>query len=281
MLLSAFLFAASLSFSEVFAQSASQIPQTVKVPAGRFQLGSTTFERNAAYNLDKKAYGSDITYQKRWYDAEKNRRFVNIAAYSITKTPITNRQYAVFVKATGHPVPDVSEEVWKTYRLIHLYKKTRRHAWANGKPPKGREDHPVVLVSHDDAFAYARWLSSVTKKRWRIPSEFEWEKAARGTDGQKYPWGKKFNPDYLNSADKGPNDTMPVGSFPKGASPYGMLDAVGQVYEWTATPYIQGRVIVKGGSWDDKGCGVCRPAARHTRPTILKHILIGFRLVTD
>jgi formylglycine-generating enzyme required for sulfatase activity len=78
---------------------------------------------------------------------------------------------------------------------------------------------------------------------------------------------------------------MPVGSFPAGASPYGLLDAAGQVFEWTATPPDPGggrnRFLVKGGSWDDRGCGVCRPAAGHGRPAGLKHILIGFRLVVE
>ena len=74
-----------------------------------------------------------------------------------------------------------------------------------------------------------------------------------------------------------------MGRFPEGASPYGLLDAAGQVFEWTATPASGGakRFVVKGGSWDDSGCGICRPAARHSRPGALKHILIGFRLVAE
>ncbi|MBI1985361.1 MAG: SUMF1/EgtB/PvdO family nonheme iron enzyme, partial [Rhodospirillales bacterium] len=94
-----------------------------------------------------------------------------------------------------------------------------------------------------------------------------------------FPWGDSYDPRRLNSHDLGPFDTMPVGSFPEGASPFGLLDAAGQVFEWTATPAGAGRYLVKGGSWDDKGCGVCRLAARHSRPADLKHILIGFRLV--
>ena len=70
-----------------------------------------------------------------------------------------------------------------------------------------------------------------------------------------------------------------MGSFPAGASPYGLLDAAGQVFEWTASPGNPGRFLVKGGSWDDSGCGICRPAARHGRPADIKHILVGFRLV--
>lgn len=256
------------------------VPKLVDIPAGRFAFGSSDGARNRAYDRDRAAYGSNITRRQNWYKYEVKRRQSYIAAFSITTTPITNKQYAAFIAATGYKAPDVNPGTWSTYRLIQPYKLTRRHAWKNSKPPKGREDHPVVLVSYDDAFAYAQWLSKITKKLWRLPTEKEWEKAARGPDGTQYPWGDTFNPNLLNSADKGPVDTMPVGRFPKGASPYGLLDAAGQVYEWTATPFSRGRVVVKGGGWDDKGCGVCRPAARHSRPTILKHILIGFRLVT-
>ena len=85
----------------------------------------------------------------------------------------------------------------------------------------------------------------------------------------------------LASHDAGPFDTVPVGHFPAGASPFGVLDAAGLVFEWTATPDGTNRYVVKGGSWDDKGCGVCRPAARHSRPAELRHILIGFRLVRN
>ena len=84
---------------------------------------------------------------------------------------------------------------------------------------------------------------------------------------------------YLNSHDAGDFATTAIGMFPKGASEYGVLDGAGQVFEWTMTKAGKGRRIVKGGSWDDKGCGICRSAARHSRPEALKHILIGFRLV--
>jgi formylglycine-generating enzyme required for sulfatase activity len=103
----------------------------------------------------------------------------------------------------------------------------------------------------------------------------------RGTDGRIFPWGGRGGPEKLNSHDAGPFDTNPVGSYPEGASPYGVLDPAGQVYEWTADAYGEGSYTVKGGSWDDKGCGVCRPAARHGRPAEIKHILVGFRLVAE
>jgi len=137
----------------------------------------------------------------------------------------------------------------------------------------------VVLVAYQDARAYGEWLSKATGRTWRLPTEIEWEKAARGADGRRFPWGDAFDPELLNSHDKGPFDTVPVARFPRGKSPYGLLDPAGQVFEWTSTKIGKSGYLVKGGSWDDKGCGVCRPAARHSRPQGLKHILIGFRLV--
>ncbi len=256
------------------------LPHLLDIPAGQFVAGSDQQERDAAYALDAVAYGSPVTRQQGWYEGERDRGLAQTGAYAIMRTPVTNRDYAAFVAATRHRVPDVDRATWRSYGLIHPYQRTRRHAWLKGKPPRGREDHPVVLVSVADAEAYARWLSRISGRNWRLPSELEWEKAARGVAGNWFPWGNHFDPLRLNSADRGPVDTLPVGSYPGGASPFGMLDAAGQVYEWTATQEGAKRVV-KGGSWDDKGGGVCRPAARHARPLQLKHILIGFRLVRE
>ena len=253
-------------------------PETVMIPAGPFIRGSDRAEREAAYRLDERAYGHSVTRQRRWYEDEA-RRTQTTKGYVITRNLVTNRDYAIFVRETGHLPPNVDKKTWKSYGLIHPYPRTRRHAWTTGQPPKGRANHPVVLISHSDARAYARWLSRKTGYVWRLPTENEWEKAARGTDGRRFPWGNRFDPSRLNSHDQGPFDTQPVGQYQSGASPFGMLDGAGQVFEWTATKAGKGRHIVKGGSWDDKGCGICRSAARHSRPDHLKHILIGFRLV--
>ena len=255
------------------------VPALVEVPAGSFIAGSDAAEREYGYLLDEAAYGHSRTRERGWYDRERPRGVHELGGFLVTRTPITNAHYAAFVEATGHRVPDVDEETWRGYRLIHPYTRTRRHAWTDGRPPPGRENHPVVMVSHDDALAYAAWLSAETGRPWRLPTELEWEKAARGHEGPVFPWGDDFEPSFLNSHDTGPFDTLPVGSRPAGASPYGLLDAAGQVFEWTASPGNPGRFLVKGGSWDDSGCGVCRPAARHGRPAGIKHILVGFRLV--
>lgn len=263
---------------------AAEVPELVSIPAGSFIIGSDRAEREMAYRLDEAAYGHSATRKGKWYESEPDRREETLGAFSITRTPITNRQYAAFIAATGRAAPDVDLATWNSYGLIHPYERTRRFAWITGVPPKGREDHPVVMVTQADASAYAAWLTQQTGRRWRLPTEKEWEKAVRGTKGRIFPWGDSWDPARLNTNDKGPFDTTPVGSYPNGAGPFGLLDGAGEVFEWTGTAAPAGsteRYVVKGGSWDDSGCGVCRPAARHTRPANLKHILIGFRLVAE
>ena len=257
------------------------VPAVIEIAAGPFVFGSDRAEREAAYQLDETAYGHSVTRKNEWYEIEYARQSLETGRYFISRNLITNAQYAAFVAATGHRHPEVSPSVWRSNDLIHPWERTRRHAWKGGRIPPGRADHPVVLVEWHHAVAFATWLSRRTGAHWRLPSEAEWEKAARGTQGNRFPWGYDFNPANLNSHDQGPFDTVPVGLFPGGASPFGLFDAAGQVFEWTATATPSGRIIVKGGSWDDKGCGVCRPAARHTRPKNLRHILVGFRLVRD
>ncbi len=257
------------------------LPDLVTVTGGEFVAGSDRSEREAAYRLDERAYGHSVTRKQRWYEREQVRAVRDLPTFSITRTVITNRQYQAFVAATGHTPPDVGPKQWAGFGLIHPFERTRRHAWVNGHPPPARLDHPVVLVSQADARAYADWLSQKTGQIWRLPGELEWEKAARGLDGRVFPWGDDYDAGRLNSHDRGPFDTVPVGHYPDGNSPFGLVDAAGQVFEWTADGPKVGRYWVKGGSWDDKGCGVCRPAARHSRPGDLRHILIGFRLVRE
>ena len=261
--------------------SGGNIPdlKVIEVPAGPFITGSSDQEREAAYKLDERAYGHSRTRERKWYAREGVPKTVHLDRFEISQALITNKLYSMFVRQTGHRRPAVTAKEWKGYRLVHPFKRAQRHIWNSDDAPQGRGDHPVVLVSYQDAMAFAAWMSKQTGHTWRLPTEAEWMKAARGTDGRWFPWGNEFDPGRLNSHDKGPFDTLPVGSFKNGASPFGLLDAAGQVFEWTSTPAGANRHIVKGGSWGDKGCGVCRPAARHSRPDYLKHILVGFRLV--
>ena len=264
-----FLLAAYLS-AACLAGQASQ-PQMVTIPAGEFWMGSTPAEREYGYGLDETLHGSTVARRQGWFKVE-NRQRLDLPAYRIDRNLVTNADYARFVADSRHRPPFVSEPVWRGYRLVHGYARVVKFLWHDRRPPAGREQHPVVLVSHADAAAYCAWRGV------RLPSEAEWEKAARGTDGRYFPWGDTFDAGRLNSEDGGPFDTVPVGSYPDGQSPFGVLDMAGQVFEWTATLFKKEptRYVVKGGSWDDFP-GVTRSAARHGRPPELKHILVGFR----
>lgn len=256
------------------------VPDVVWVEGGSFIAGSDANEREAGYQLDEQGYGHSVTRQRGWYDRERPRQIKHLDGYWITRTAITNHQYEAMLLSHFRAEPSVERAEWNSYGLIHPFERTAPYQWSGGAPA-GRESHPVVLVTIADAHAYAGWLSERTGQHWRLPTELEWEKAARGVDGRYFPWGNGFDPDRLNSHDAGPFSTVPVGGFPNGASPYGALDMAGQIFEWTSSPANPGRFLVKGGSWDDKGCGVCRAAARHARPEDIKHILIGFRLIRE
>lgn len=144
---------------------------------------------------------------------EKPVHKVHLERYWIAKTPVTNAQYQLFVAATGHESP--------------------KH-WESRKIPRGLESHPVVEVSWRDALAYCHWLSEVTGKAITLPSEAEWEKAARGSaDRREHPWGDTWDATKCNNDALGIGATTPVGIFPEGASPYDCLDMVGNVWEWT------------------------------------------------
>jgi formylglycine-generating enzyme required for sulfatase activity len=255
-------------------------PELVEVPSGLFVFGSDSDEREYAYQLDEQAYGHSVTRTSGWYDNEPAPQSIHLDTFRISKHPITNRQYAQFVEDTDHRSPDIDAATWQSYGLVHPFTRTDRHRWRGQAYPPERALHPVVLVSYNDAEAYAAWLSAKTGSLWRLPTEQEWVKAARGSDGRRFPWGNRFDRKQLNSHDAGPFDTVPVGSHST-PGPFGMMDSAGQVFEWISAPPTANRSWVKGGSWDDKGCGVCRPSARHSRPKALKHILIGFRLVKE
>jgi len=156
----------------------------------------------------------------------ENKEPIILGAFEIARYPVTNAQYKAFVDATGHRTPD---------------------HWEGGTFPKGKTDHPVVNVSLYDAEACAAWYGV------RLPTEQEWEKAARGTDGREYPWGDGFDEKRCNTREKGYSveDITPVGCFPDGASPYGVMDMAGNVWEWTSSKYESGHSlrVLRGGSW--------------------------------
>ena len=146
---------------------AAPLPEVITIPGGPFIIGSDRGERESAYRLDEAAYGHSITRQRGWYEAEDQRRLATTAAFTISRNLITNAQYADFIAATEHAAPEVDAATWASYGLIHPYPRTRRHAWRKRRPPPGREEHPVVLVSHHDALAYAAWLGHTTGRHFK------------------------------------------------------------------------------------------------------------------
>jgi formylglycine-generating enzyme required for sulfatase activity len=165
--------------------------------------------------------GSDPAKDKDADDDEQPQHRVYLSEFYIGKTPVTNAQYAAFVKATKHEAP----EHWERGKIL----------WKGGKIPSGKENHPVVHVSWNDAVAFCQWLNQETGQLYRLPTEAEREKAARGTDGRIYPWGNGQPTAELGNFDDNVRRTTPVGQYsPKGNSPYGCADMAGNVWEWCA-----------------------------------------------
>lgn len=251
--------------------------EMILIPAGKFIMGSTPPEREYGYKLDKHLHNSSITRQNKLFEIE-HRQEVTLATYWIDKYLVTNEDYQEFVNATGRPTPFVTQSTWSDYGVTQKYAATKRFLWREGRYPPGRSAHPVVLVSHADSSAYCSWRGRREGRKLSLPTEAEWEKASRGENGRFFPWGNEFDPDRLNSYDGGPFDSVPVGRYPSGATPYGGLDMAGMVNEWTTTraEWDEKLYVVKGGSWLDLP-GITRSAARRGHPAELKHILIGFR----
>jgi hypothetical protein len=156
-------------------------------------------------------------------------RQVKLAPYAIDLTPVTNAQFAQFLKATR-------------FRPRHA-ENFLKH-WQNGAPPPSRGEHPVVYVSLDDARAYAAWAGK------RLPTEEEWQFAAAGTEQRRYPWGDALRAGACNDGSTG--GTTPVTPFPEGRSPFGCFDLCGNVWHWTESERSDGRTrfcILKGGSF--------------------------------
>jgi formylglycine-generating enzyme required for sulfatase activity len=144
------------------------------------------------------------------YEDPARRIYLN--GFYIDRCEVTNTQYQRFVDSTGHNPP------------VH---------WRDGRFSKGEENYPVSNVSYYDALAYTKWAGK------RLPTEEEWEKAARGAEGWSYPWGNEWKKKAANVRPLiGFGGITPIGSFPAGASPYGCLDMAGNVWEWTTSWFM-------------------------------------------
>lgn len=177
--------------------------------------------------------GSDPGRDPDALDRERPLHTVELPTFYIGRYPVTVSQYRRFIEESGQRPPGI----WHRYNTV--------------------ENHPVVLVTWYDAVAYCRWLTArlrqhfslIREKGWRfrLPSEAEWEKAARGEDGRLYPWGNRPDPGRANYHDTKIGGPSPVGVFPAGASPYGCLDMAGNVWEWTRSLW--------GREWESQDFG--------------------------
>lgn len=248
----------------------------VLIPGGQYVAGSTPEERTAAYDDYLKTAGHDTARENKWFEGEEDRHVTVLDDYRIDLMPVTQVEYAEFVTAKLAPPPTIDQAAWQAQGFVQDYSVVERFIWRDGVPPQNHEDHPVVLVTWDEASKYCAWRGKLSGEERRLPTEAEYEKAARGDSGLAYPWGNVYEADKLNSAVKGPGDTTPVGQYVDGKSPYGVLDAAGNVFQWTSTRYKPGHMTVKGSAWEDYG-GVGRGASRHGRPVGARHVIVGFR----
>jgi formylglycine-generating enzyme required for sulfatase activity len=255
----------------------------IAIPAGKFVVGSTPEERGTAYDDYQATAGKDVARTHHWFDLEPDRTVKELDAFQIDLMPVTQAEYAEFVITGKVPEPAIDEAAWRAQGFQQDFAtEVARFVWHDTTPPNGREDHPVVLVTQPDAAAYCAWRGEMRGVARRLPTADEYEKASRGDNGLSYPWGNVFASDNLDSAVAGTRDTMPVGSYPKGASPYGVLDLAGIVFEWTSTPWPDGsgKLTVKGSAWD-YFAGVGRGASAHGRAPAIRHAIIGFRCAAD
>jgi len=256
--------------------SLAKDPQMIVIPEGKFIAGSTTEERTAAYDDYLATAGHDTARESKWFEGEEDRHLSHLPAFRIDLMPVTQAEYAEFVTARLAPPPSIDEKAWAAQGFVQDYATVERFIWKDGGPPTGHEDHPVVLVTWEEASAYCKWRGQLTGQERRLPTADEYEKASRGDNGLAYPWGNAYEAEKLNSAVKGPGDTTPVGQYTTGASPYGVLDMAGNVFQWTSTRFKEGHMTVKGSAWEDYG-GVGRGASRHGRPIKARHVIVGFR----
>ncbi|HOX38863.1 MAG TPA: SUMF1/EgtB/PvdO family nonheme iron enzyme [Candidatus Brocadiia bacterium] len=249
-------------------------PNMVYVPEGWFAMGSTPDQLVEAIRpFEEDILAADANRRSQIF--EDNYLHVELpqqpsvvtGAFYIDQHETTNAEYAEFVKAAGHPAP-----------------------WPGGNLPKDRANYPVVGITLKDAMEFAKWAGK------RLPTEAEWEKAARGVEARPYPWGQLFDQKKCNHlAIEGVKGPMPVAQFPQGKSPYGCFDMIGNVEEWTTSYYDKypggpndpnfGKKyrVVRGGSWTSgylvpmatrtASRGFCEEDAK--RPTL------GFRCVKD
>ncbi len=246
------------------ARSVQLTPLAEKAPEGMVEIPAGEYVYTTVGNPDDA--NPVIPYPEK-AEGEK----IMMRRFFIDRYPVTNAQFAEFLKKSGYKPRDPSNFL--------------KH-WVNGHPPAGQENHPVVWVSLEDAEAYARWAGK------RLPTEAEWQYAAQGQDGRLYPWGNELDPSRCNFKS---SSTTPVNAHPAGASPFGVEDLVGNVWQLTADVYDNGvytYVMIKGGSYYSPEASIWYPKSGplpvNRQQTLLlispgldRNATVGFRCLKD
>ena len=253
------------------------VPRFARVPAGEFGMGADDGDED-----------------------ERPVRRVQVDAFHISLYPVTQEQYAEFIRATGHPPPSIRDlpRVVTAADESAFREIGAAYSWRGGEPPRDRNRHPVTLVGFGDTVAYTAWLSAQLGFTVRLPTEAEWERAARGgLEGRRYPWGDDIDASRANFlvdlSLKKHAGTKAVGSYaPNG---FDLYDMSGNVWEWVsdwyrADAYRDGALrnprasaeaalrLVRGGSWVTHDVAQLRCAHRHKVPTDTYAYSTGFRV---
>ena len=215
----------------------------------------------------------------------------NLDAFQIARYPVTCAEYLAFLNAIDAEdpraaqlrVPRMSRRggfLWQRdaqRRFVLPTSDSRGFGW--------EPHYPVVGISFEDANAFCEWFGNATQRRIRLPSEFEWEKSARGSDERAFPWGDTFDPYFCKTADSraGESRLERVGSFAYDCSPYGIYDMAGLVSEFTSTRFSKNdqRVVVKGANYQSQGGAAARASFRAAFDEGSPSLRVGFRLVSD
>lgn len=245
----------------------------INIPGSEFLMGTGSDELKHL-QLNESDWAYEWT-DKDLFSNEQPQHKVSVNNFRIGQFPVTNEEYYEFVWDMGYALPK---------------------GWQSFSYPADQGNFPVTGVSKKDAEAYIDWLKKGTELKFRLPTEAEWELAARGRDGRIYPWGNAFDPWRCNTSESMKKGTTPVGFYsPGGDSVYGVADMVGNVWEWTSSffrpyPYkndsdqgkqdAEERYVVRGGAWYYSR-KLARCACREGMYTDQNSDSIGFRVACE
>jgi formylglycine-generating enzyme required for sulfatase activity len=262
-------------------------PELVAVPAGEYCIG---LGQRQVQLLARRSPAGRKWQQRGYFRREQPAHAVRLAAFRLARLPVTVAEYRLFLADAGYERPGYwTAAGWRWLRQTGRARPAMGHDASWTSDPR----LPVVGISWYEALAYSRWLADRSGQPYRLPSESEWEAAARGPDGAIYPWGDDSDANRCNCRDSGSGRPLAPGAFsPRGDSPYGLVDMVGNVSEWTMTlfrpyptrpddgrddPEAGGERVIRGGSWFSPAIRARASARGYNDPDFSDHD-VGFRL---